>query len=40
MQFHSKNTFTAAIYVNYDNKTISNNTDLKFLGLLIDSTAS
>ena len=40
MQFHSKSTFTKAIYINYDNKTISNNTDLKFLGLLIDSTTS
>lgn len=39
-QFHSKNTFTIAIYINYDNKTISNNTDLKFLGLQIDSTTS
>jgi hypothetical protein len=37
---HSQNTFTTAIYINYDIKTISNNTDLKFVGLLIDSTIS
>ena len=37
MQFQSKNTFTTEITNNYNNKMISNNTNLKFLGLLIDS---
>ena len=40
MQFQSKNIPTTAININYNNKTKSNNTNLKFLGLLIDNTTS
>jgi hypothetical protein len=39
MQFQSKNIPTTAININYNNKTKSNNTNLKFLGLLINNTS-
>ena len=38
MQFKSKNTSTLAININYNNKIKSRNTNLKFLGLVIDNT--
>jgi hypothetical protein len=39
MQFQSKNIPVTAININYNNKTKSNNTNLKFLGLLIENTS-
>jgi hypothetical protein len=40
MQFKSKNTSIAAISTNYNNKIKSHNTNLKFLGLVIENTVS
>jgi len=40
MQFKSKNTSTTVININYSNKIKSHNTNLKFLGLVIDNTVS
>jgi dsRNA-specific ribonuclease len=40
MQFQSKNICTTAVHINYKNKIVSNNTNLKFLGLLIDNALS
>lgn len=40
MQFKSKNASTTAININYNNKIKSHNTNLKFLGLVIDNTVS
>ena len=40
MQFHSKSICTTAVHINYNNKIVSNNTDLKLFGLLIDNTLS
>lgn len=40
MQFKPKNTSTTAININYSNKVKSHNKNVKFLGLVIDSTLS
>jgi hypothetical protein len=40
MQFKSKNTSFAAISINYNNEIKSHDTNLKFLGLVIDNTVS
>jgi hypothetical protein len=40
MQFQFKNISTTAINIHYNNKTVSNSTNLKFLGLLIDNKVS